>query len=501
MLNTLQDMNVLLHIRLTLHEDLPHYLRDWKCANGRATFTFPGEFEFDLILLDEDPSAQLWFEDLRFLFTPSFVIPDGVFRTRLQDGADEALKTSGIPGCAEYLRNFVLTHQITLLRNQLSTLIRGIWKSVLSVEQRHRSLIVQYWAESPFAKSWLEIGISSGKGKKRLMPGRVELPKISARWRRYGEEVPEGQLDLGLQHPSMEGILRGAISTHSSHLLRTTRDTLQKAADNSTVLSLDLHESATEPIDCKLVLQLGGHSPKITFAIEQFSGRLTLHPATSISHYAEYELNNRAQTPSTIDKNQATPRNPTRDVPAILETFICSDMFWRIERQAAFSGWEPVVNVRATPDVLRETFGFKPIRLGFFRPGTWSGLSMTANWVVCVIINLEGCRWWAVELYVSLSYSNDSTLDDKADMLDCRTNSLDRPAILAVQALPLASNAMNSAPLDATLLANLEDEAERCIAEMLSTQQMRQDVTLFNGWSGIAVADEADAAFLDQLVP
>src|ERR1700753_2653824 len=335
MLSTLQDMNVLLHIRLTLHEDLPHYLRNWKCANGRATFTFPGEFEFDVILLEEDPSAQLWFEDLRFLFTPTFVIPDGVFRAKLQEGADEALKNSGITGCAESLRNFVLTHQITVLRNQLSSLIKGIWKSVLNVEQRHRSLIVQYWAESPFAKSWLEIGISSGKGKKRLIPGRVELPKVTAKWKRYGEEVPEEQqLDLRLQHLSMEGIIRRAISLHSSHLLRTTRDLLQKAANDSSVLSLDMHESIDEPIDCKLVLQLGNHSPKMTFAVEQFSGRLTLHPVTPISHGAEYELNSRptdkSQGPtSTTTTTTTTPplRNPTRDTAAVLESFICRDLF------------------------------------------------------------------------------------------------------------------------------------------------------------------------------
>jgi hypothetical protein len=87
-----------------------------------------------------------------------------------------------------------------------------------------------------------------------------------------------------------------------------------------------------------------------------------------------------------------------------------------------------------------------------------------------------------------------------ADVLDRRTNALDRPAILAVQGLPLASSATNSAPLDATLLANLEDEAERCIAELLATQQMRLDATLFNGWSSAADVDVLEADIFDQLM-
>jgi mediator of RNA polymerase II transcription subunit 14 len=449
MLSTLEDMNVQLHIRLTLHEDLPHYLCNWKCANGRATFSFPGEFEFDVTISEEDPSVQLWFVDLRFLFTPSVSLPEGEVRLRLQDGADRILKESGLPACAEYLRNFVLTHQITILRNQSTSLIRGFWKSVVKVDPIHRSLVVQYWTESPFAKSWLEIGISSGKQTKRLIPGRIELPKITAKWKRYGEDLPEGQLNLQLQQLSIEGILRRAISQHMSHVLRTARDMLQNSATDSLIFSVDLLESSEEPVDCKLILQLGLASPKITFSIEQFTGRLTLQPATALSGRAEYDLNRK--------EIQGQARNPTRDVAGILETYVCLDMIWRIERQATFSGWEHVMNLRLSPDHLRETLGCKPIRWGFFKSARWA--NWLKNWILCVTINLDGCTWWAIEL----------------------NGIAERPSILSFQDLPVASKAFNNLALDATLVRELEDEASKSITEFLATQHIRQRETKFEG--------------------
>jgi mediator of RNA polymerase II transcription subunit 14 len=454
MLATLEDMNVQLHIRLTLHEDLPHYLCNWRCANGRATFTFPGEFEFDVTISDEDPSVQLWFVDLRFLFTPTISLPDGEARLRLQDGADRILKESGLPACADYLRNFVLTHQITILRNQSMSLIRGSWKSAMKVEAIHRSLVIQYWMESPFAKSWLEIGISSGKENRRLIPGRLERPKITSKWKRYGEYLPEGELDLQLQHLSIDGIIRRAISQHTSHVLRTARDMLRNSARESLVFSLDLMESHEEPVDCKLLLQLGVASPKITFSIEQFTGRLTIQPATALSGRAEYDLNRK--------ESHGPPRNPTQEVAGILETYVCLDMIWRIERQAAFSGWEQVTNLRLTLDHLREVLGCKPIRWGFFKPTRWSDWSK--NWILCVTINLDGCAWWAVEL----------------------NSTAERPSISAFQSLPVASKAFNNLRLDATLLRRMEDEASRSITEFLATQHIRQRQTKFEGVTAIS---------------
>jgi mediator of RNA polymerase II transcription subunit 14 len=384
MLETLEDMNIQLHIRLTLHEDIPHYLRNYNISNGRVTFIFPDLFEFDLTISEEDAAVQLWFVDLRFLFTPTITLDDGAIRQVLQISADNALAEGGVPACAEMLRNYVLTHQITILSSQSIALSRGLWRGVLKSENVHRSLIVSYWTESPFPKSWIEIGISSGKTGKRLPPGRVQVPKTSSRWRRYGEEAPAGALDLRLEHVSIEGILRRAIARHTSWLLSSSKEILLKSANDSSTLSMELHESSEEPTDCKLELRLGSASPLITFAVEQFSGRLTLHPQTEQSIRAEIELNKEGN------------RKPLTEVANILEFYLCLDMVWRLEKQAVMSGWELMNSVRIGGDQLGQILGTKATRFMFFRPRSWE--ESRRLWVICVTISLAGSKWWALEM-------------------------------------------------------------------------------------------------------
>jgi mediator of RNA polymerase II transcription subunit 14 len=477
MLSTLQDMNVQLHIRLTLHEDLPHYLRNWKCANGRATFTFPGEFEFDVTISEEDPSVQLWFVDLRFLFNPSFIIPDGEFRVRLHAGADNALAQSGIPGCAQFLRNFVLTHQITVLRTQAATLMRGAWASVLKVDQIHRSLIVQYWLDSPFSKSWIELGISSGKSNKRLLPGRVELPRITTRWKRYGEDAPPNALDLQLTNLSMSSILRRATAIHGTHLLRTAHSALTSLAGPTSPLTLTLHHSTDEPADCSLSLRLGRHGTLVTFAIEPFSGRLTLQPATPLSQRAEAELNRR----------DATLRNPIAEVPGILERFVCIDIIGRIEVLAHLAGWEGIRDVRVSPDVLRATFG-PAVRAAWFKPAAWQVASAEddAGWCIALVVSLTGLRWWAVQLYEH-PVTQDTTSTDERSRGNAAAGS--SSSIPAAQFLPHVSARMAVAELDGGLLREVEDEAERGVVARRARAELRGLVFSEEEWEGDGVEE------------
>lgn len=448
MLSTLQDMNVQLHIRLTLHEDLPYHLRQWTVASGRATFTFPGLFEFDVTISDEDPSTQLWFVELRFLFKPSATLPEGEMRDVLHINCDAILKNSGLIGCAEFLREFTLTHQITVLHQQAWTLLKGAWQSVIRLEKIHRSLILEYWAESSFTKSWIEFGIGSGKSKKYLPPGTVELPRITTRWKCYGEEPTDLALNLSLENMSMEQILKQAIAKHSSFILQTTKAFLDNAAGRSTVFSTQIEISDNEPVDCKLTMQLGIKSPKITLAIEQFSGRLTLHPANAISRRAEYDLNRKDQ--------QGRPRHPTQDTAGVLQQYVCLDLIWRIERQVTFSGWDVVTNLRLAPDHLREKLGTNTLRWGIFK--SWSLASPAKDWLFVLTVNLDhGGKWWAVEV----------------------NHSADRPKITAVQALPAASEAINHSGVDAAFMSNLEVEAAVCVTEYLASRQSRQLGTVF----------------------
>jgi mediator of RNA polymerase II transcription subunit 14 len=386
MLRTLRNMNALLRIRLNLHEDLPWHLRQWKVGDGRATFSSPGEFEFDVTIADEDTSKQLYFVDLRFLFNPAPRLGDSRIRDALQFKSDEALLNAGVSGCFDFLRNFVLTHKITTLHTQSIDLARSTWTAALKVEMVHRWLIVQYWTNERYPKSWIEVGISSEVGRKKLLPGHTALPSIVSRWRRFGQLVEGEELDLRLENLQMEDILKRTIATHSIAVLKQTQRNLRDAAGTSSLLQMRVEESKDEPSDCKLHLRLGRTAPETTLCIEPITGRLCLQPTSETSGRAQHDLNNL--------------KNPLQDAHRTLELFLCFDTLSRIGKQAMINGWEPIRNVRFTPDYLTSKFGLKIVQHAFFKPAWWA--NEAKNWMVAVTINLEGESWWAVEMYVSL---------------------------------------------------------------------------------------------------
>ena len=110
-LETIKNFNVLLHVRLNLHEDLPEYLQNYEIHDGKATFTMPGEFEVDLIIADEDPSSQFWFVDFRLLFSSIGELSSSN-HTSVGARVDEALGSRGLVGCFEVLHEFCLTLKI-----------------------------------------------------------------------------------------------------------------------------------------------------------------------------------------------------------------------------------------------------------------------------------------------------------------------------------------------------------------------------------------------------
>src|SRR5262245_51907948 len=117
-LKLLRYMNTSLSIRLTVHENLPHHLQQWRVESGRATFVANDDFEFDVVSFVEDTSDQWHFIDLRLLFTPApSVAVKSHFMHQLKFTLDGILASDGLSGCFDYLHNFILTHKINLLRS------------------------------------------------------------------------------------------------------------------------------------------------------------------------------------------------------------------------------------------------------------------------------------------------------------------------------------------------------------------------------------------------
>ena len=111
----------------------------------------------------------------------------------LDINANNALRDGGLTKCFNLLHGLVLTNKINILFKQAADLAKGLWSDVLRVELLHRTLIVQYWALKPGPKSWLEVGIKSG----RRGPG---IPHLDLRWMRDGQEVDNTSIEFDTEN-------------------------------------------------------------------------------------------------------------------------------------------------------------------------------------------------------------------------------------------------------------------------------------------------------------
>jgi mediator of RNA polymerase II transcription subunit 14 len=380
-LKTLQNLNTLIAIRLNLHEDLIPQLRDYRIANGRVTFAFPAEFELDVSISSEDPATPFFFLDVRFLFSPAPQISSGPLRDQIEFKLNVILAEHGLRGACDFIHSFILTHKIGVLRQQAIALSRGIWALSVRVEMLHRTLVVQYWAESPQAKSWLEIGIGSGKRKGvRNVHDNAITPIIKIKWMQNGKDATDVDLPLDLENLSVERILKTAVAMHISSILRSIRDNLMSLPTANT-LAVELASSDSEPLDCSLRVRLGEY-PAFTLAIDPITGRLFFSPASASSINAQHEL-------------ERMP-DPAANAHLTLAKYVCYDVHQRIEKQALYAGWTPVRNFSIKPDIVKLATKTDVQRYNMFRCAGW-GLS---SWVVAYTVTLAGESWWAIELLV-----------------------------------------------------------------------------------------------------
>ncbi|KAK8254600.1 mediator complex subunit MED14-domain-containing protein [Phyllosticta capitalensis] len=379
MLKTIANVNALLSIRINLHEDLPRQLQDWSIANGRATFVVPSEFELDVSIADEDPSAKFFIVDVRFLFSPKPEVSDDLFRQYIEPAANEVLANSGLNGCYDWLHGFVLTHKITTLKAQADELAATAWANALYVKQIHRSLIVQYWIDTPGAKSWIEIGVSSGRAKDGKVSWRgPNPPEISLKWVRKGTPVEDIPIKMDWTELSLEGILKAIIALHINFIFESTRDQLFNLVPGAVGLSVDLETSNEEPTDCCLAVKPGHLSRPTEVRIDPLSGRLSFQPATARSTQAEHEINS---------------KDLLADVASRVEALICTDLRLHIDKQAENAGWPRIRHVNIRRETTAERVGHKVVTQSFYRGNGWK-----SNWVIALTINLTGESWWLFEL-------------------------------------------------------------------------------------------------------
>ncbi|KAF9636250.1 Mediator complex subunit Med14 [Lasiodiplodia theobromae] len=377
MLKTVTNLNALLAIRINLHEELPRHMKDWSIASGRATFRVPSEFELDVSIADEDPASPFFIVDVRFLFTPKPEVPDGWFREWVEPEANTVLASSGLSGIYDWLHGFVLTHKLTTLKMQAYELAQTSWANSIHVQQVHRSLTVQYWTGTSGAKSWIEIGISSGKSKDGKVSWRgPSPPQLSLRWTRKGVPVENIPIEIDWTDLSLERILKAIIALHISFILDSIRDQLSTLSEKRSGLSMEAITSTTEPADCCLRLLPGRMAKATEVRIDPISGGLSLRPVTPFSLHLERDIRDIA--------TEAAPR---------IESLICNDLRNRVDKEANNAGWTKLRHVNIRPDATSEAVNQKVVAQSFYRCQNWN-----SKWVLGLTVNLDGENWWLVEL-------------------------------------------------------------------------------------------------------
>jgi len=349
-----------------------------------VTFKVAGEFEIDLTIADEDPEAQFWFIDFRFMFWPSVPTLSPHIRYHIESKVNEALAKDGLAGCYKYLHEMVLTHKISEFKKQAIDLAGAKWIETLKVEALNRALSVQYWLDRYGAKalrSWIILGVHSGK-RKDGRPDPKATSRLFIRWFRDSKEVPDVDIQFDTVNITTQSLLKAVIAKHVSHILTSIHDNLAaKPLFANRELALSLSISLNEPADSELKVQFTNEQ-HLTVKIEPISGRILLSPASRLSSEYENHLNTRSP-------------NPAIDGHSYIELLRGRLLAEEIVNRGLSVGWMKIPGPLA-PDALQAYLpkGPRPNVLWFRRPG-WA-----ENWCIAVTMSPGGEQWLLLETYV-----------------------------------------------------------------------------------------------------
>jgi len=444
LLNTLRRINVLLSIRLNLHEAIPQALRTFSIASGRAKFRVPEEFEVDLSIAEEDPSSQLYFIDFRFIFSPTPAeLPPGRLRDEIEGRANELLKREGLQGLFDFLHNLTLTHKLSVLRSQAHEMARGYWSEQLRVEGVHRSVVVRYWSNRPGGKHWIEIGLKRGKeAETPYALTRQKIPCIGMRWFRGSKEVQHAPVTLKSGDLSLANILKQVIALHTSYNFeRMTAKLEESRLYSERLLRLRYQSSATEPMDASLLLQLTT-SKAIKVVQEPVSGRFAILPASQLNSRTEYELN-RVALPATEGAPQLMH---LRSLASQEEADV----------GARKMGWEPIRSVNPNQETIQRLFGKSIQARKFFRRPKWS-----PSWILAFTTSLGGDSWWIVELADKETTSNLNA-----------SNTAAGPTLLSAYKVQLPGIKFPVVEPSCETLADIENTAAGMICQFVDTRTL-----------------------------
>ncbi|KAI1820223.1 mediator complex subunit MED14 [Xylaria intraflava] len=381
----IENLNTLLSIRLNLddHDNIPEQFRDFEIDSGRVTFKVPGEFEVDLTIADEDPEKQFWFINFRFAFQPAPSELSDRLRDFLEYKVNEALQKDGLPGCYNFLHEFVLTHKITEYVRQAVELSKGRWANMLEVERLRRGMAIHYWSgRQPLdgPQSYVIMGVSSGK-KPGSTLNQSPSSHLSLRWFRDGIEVKDVGFPLDDMTISTEALLNRVIGKHIDHTLRTFFNALKLHGRFSRrEASLGLAIVDHNPGESALTMQLS-HERYLNVKVAPITGTLLAIPQSRGNFDLQYQLNKEV-------------RRPITEQVALLERFRCHYVEDELNRRAKTMGWT-VCNPH--PVKYEETRQFLGTRTNYQL--IWlKRRGLPDNWYIMVAQSLNEDQWWLTEV-------------------------------------------------------------------------------------------------------
>ncbi|CAK7214764.1 mediator complex subunit [Sporothrix bragantina] len=449
-LKHLDNISTLLSLRLNLedHDTIPYHFRhnNYTIASGRVTFRVPGEFEVDLTLASDDFTQQLWFLDLRFLFSPSPRDLTPGLRKALEDRVNNVLAQEGLPGCYRMLHEYVLTHKINELRRQVRDLARGRWIDTVRVEQLNRAIAVQYWtsrhnggngssqgsgptssATSQALRSWFIIGVHSGRDSASVdMPEEQITSRLSLRWFRDNKEVKDlndeqvssllasivsesgegDEINTNAVTLSAETILQRVVALHVEHILSGIHAKLAaKPLFAKRLASMRLRISRIDASASFLEIQLTNAGDRIWVRIDPVTGLFSLSPQQSriISH-SEMRINavTAGGGPSHAGGGGANAAiDPVEEGFAILDSVRNLAAQESLGRRAKSSGWRltrnagPAGGPLVRTDDLRQLLNLRDsYQVLYLHRAEWTNI----GWYVLAGLSLSGDRWWLVRL-------------------------------------------------------------------------------------------------------
>ncbi|KAA8897719.1 hypothetical protein TRICI_006682 [Trichomonascus ciferrii] len=373
-LKTLQDLNVLLSIRLALTEQLPTRYRNYEISNGRVKFTVDNCFVVDLGVADDSVEARFFLVDFEFAFPSARTVPMEL-KAKIENITNDLLAQKPLGQVFDWILRFTQNYKLSVFHEQLSDLERGLWSGVLNhIFYPDKSLIaVQYWINRPGPRNIIEIGF-------------LKDFTIGIRWLREGKPIHDHGVEFGQKNLSIEELLTRIINMHIRYIIDSVYSNLVTLFYGEEGTPLKENEgSSNNPLVSqiatdKIRIQLTGSRHTI-FSIDMLTGRAVLQNSTQIVLSAEQSLNE-----LTDKANQSAN---------LLFKLRHVSLQEEITSRAKATGWVANSNIAVSNDDMRKYFPSDTRTVFCLRLPQW-----TVKWFLLVSIGGKRMipQWWLSQL-------------------------------------------------------------------------------------------------------